>query len=111
MIAIQLPINFHVSRTVPVSDLCKNAGKTQIEKIYVWNTDCHENVHADCMIQRGVLEPWMCTEMEVSRKKTKVPACYPVLNDSGWTALTLTLKEPKSPSDPPHCMIIEIWCN
>ena len=110
MIAIQLPISFHNSRTVPVSDLCKNAGKTQIDKIYVWNTDCNETMHIECMIQRGVLEPWVCTDLEVNRKKTKIPACYPLHNDSGWTALTLSLKHPISLSESPHAMILEIWC-
>jgi hypothetical protein len=110
MIAIQLPISFHTTRTVPISDLCKNAGKTRIDKIYVWNTDGSESVQVDCTIQRDVLEPWVCSDLEVRRNKTKVYANYPIINDSGWAALTLTLKHPKPASESPHSMILEIWC-
>jgi hypothetical protein len=110
MIAIQLPISFHTSRTVPISDLCKNACKTRIDKIYVWNADGSESVQVECTIQRDILEPWVCSDLEVGRTKTKVHANYPIVNDSGWAALTLSLKTPKSLSESPHSMILEIWC-
>jgi hypothetical protein len=111
MIAIQLPINFHNSRTVPVSDLCKNAGKTNIDKIYVWNTDTNRSVEIICTIQRGVLEPWITSEMAVGCTKTKIHADYPLCTNESWAACTLKLKQPKDEIDAPHAMIIEIWCN
>jgi hypothetical protein len=110
MIAIQLPISFHKSRTIPVSDLCKNAGCNYIDKIYVWNTESTENVQLDCTIQRGVLEPWITTEMVVGCTKTKVHADYPICMNT-WVACALSLKQPRNDAGPPQSMMIEIWCN
>lgn len=110
MIAIQLPISFHNSRTVPISDLCKNARKTSIDKIYVWNTESNENIQLDCTIQRGVMEPWITSEIVVGCTKTKVHAEYPLCIEHSWIACMLSLKQPKPLADAPHSMIIELWC-
>ena len=110
MMASQLPISFHNSRTVPISDLCKNAGKTQIDKIYVWNTETNENIQLDCTIQRGVMEPWITSEVAVGCTKTKVPATYPLCIEQTWIACMLSLKQPKDAAGPPHAMIMELWC-
>ncbi len=79
--------------------------------IYVWNTNTNLPVTVDCTIQRGVIEPWIASELVVGCKKTKVYAEYPLCMKHTWIACMLKLQTPVAAADEPHSMMIEIWCS
>ena len=113
---VTVPANFHVSRTIPLSDICKNmmghsmGGKyVMIESLILQptNNSSGESIRIDydidCIgisVEHG--------QLVITDKPVQIPlseeACRLATGAGEWSYLTLKTTSPRKPSESPICI-------